>query len=90
MEAAKKRGIKVGYQWYPVVAMRWARGETLGKFVDKNVHNPQALRTLCLTLSDTLARLEAAGWRPERQHPVNGGRLATPPGLAGIAGATLP
>ncbi len=56
-----EQGIRVGFQWYPVVAMRWARGETLGKFVENHVHDPQALRTLCLSLSDLLARLEAAG-----------------------------
>jgi hypothetical protein len=56
-----EQGIRVGSAWYPLVAMRWASGETLGKFTDRNLHDPEALRTLAGTLSALLKRLEDAG-----------------------------
>ena len=55
------QGIQVSGTWYPIVAMRWASGETLGKFTDRNINNPDALRTLAGTLSALLKRLEDAG-----------------------------
>ncbi len=56
-----EQGVRVGSAWFPLVAMRWASGETLGKFTDRNLHNPEALRTLAGTLSSLLKRLEDAG-----------------------------
>lgn len=56
-----EQGVRVGSAWYPFVAMRWASGETLGKFTDRNLHNPEALRTLAGTLTALLKRLEDAG-----------------------------
>ncbi|MBC8143353.1 MAG: hypothetical protein H7Y38_18150, partial [Armatimonadetes bacterium] len=41
-----EQGVRVGSAWYPIVAMRWASGETLGKFTDRNLHDPEALRAL--------------------------------------------
>jgi hypothetical protein len=55
------RGIKVGSEWYPVVAMRWAAGEPLGRWVEKHLHDPESLRRLCGALSGLLERLEAVG-----------------------------
>jgi Mn2+-dependent serine/threonine protein kinase len=76
------RGIAVGGQWYPVVAMRWAQGETLARFVENNLHEPERLRTLAGTLSALLARLEEAGvahgdWQHDNLIVANGGRTAT-------------
>ena len=56
-----ERGIRVGSDWFPIIAMRWAAGETLGKFTDRNLNNPQVLRDLAGTLSALLKRLEDAG-----------------------------
>ena len=53
-----ERGIKIGTTWYPTVAMQWANGETLGKFVERNLKNPTALRDLAGALSDALLKLE--------------------------------
>lgn len=55
-----ENGIRVGSQVYPVVMMRWANGRTLARFVEDHLDNPDALRTLCATLSDLLETLEAA------------------------------
>ncbi len=55
------QGVRVGSEWYPIVAMRWASGETLGKFTDRNLHDPDALRMLAGSLSSLLKRLEDAG-----------------------------
>ncbi|HVK03104.1 MAG TPA: hypothetical protein VM490_06495 [Armatimonadaceae bacterium] len=76
------RGICVAGEWFPVVAMRWAKGETLGRFVERNLHDPEKLRTLCGTLSALLQRLEEAGvahgdWQHDNLIVANGGRTVT-------------
>lgn len=55
------RGIRIGEQWYPVVAMRWAGGEPLGRWVEGHLGQPEDLRRLCGSLSGLLERLEGAG-----------------------------
>ncbi len=62
-------GIRVGGDFYPVLSMRWATGEPLGRFVEKHLHDPTALRALCASLTALLARLE------EKKHFAR--RLAT-------------
>lgn len=57
----RERGIKIGPEWFPVVAMRWAEGETLGRFVERHRADAAALRRLCGTLTVLLRDLEAAG-----------------------------
>jgi hypothetical protein len=37
------RGIRVRGQWYPIVKMEWAHGETLDVWIRKNLHNTAAL-----------------------------------------------
>ncbi len=56
-----EQGVRVGGNWYPALAMRWAEGETLGRFVEDHRHDPDSLRNLSLSLADLLERLEAAG-----------------------------
>lgn len=56
-----ERGIRIGAAWFPVVAMRWAKGETLGRFVDSHQNDPAALRRLAQAVSDLLTDLEWAG-----------------------------
>jgi serine/threonine protein kinase len=55
-----EQGIKVGFAWYPVVVMRWAEGETLGRFVDRHHGDAAALHNLCRALTQLLQDLEAA------------------------------
>jgi hypothetical protein len=55
------RGICVSGEWFPVLAMPWVPGEPLGRFVERNLRDPAALRTLAGVLTDLLLRLEAAG-----------------------------
>lgn len=40
------QGVLVNGSWYPVVKMDWARGETLGEFIEKNYNNKTNLRNL--------------------------------------------
>jgi hypothetical protein len=55
------RGICVGGEWFPVLAMPWVPGEPLGRFVERNLQKPEALRRLAGVLTALLLRLEAAG-----------------------------
>jgi hypothetical protein len=54
-------GIKVEGQAYPVVKMAWAKGETLGEFLEKNYQNPQALLQLTKALMGLASFLEKEG-----------------------------
>lgn len=44
------RGVTVKGQWFPVVKMAWARGETLGTFLESNYKNRQKLKNLQTSL----------------------------------------
>lgn len=77
-----ERGVRVGGVWYPVVAMRWAEGETLGRFVEANHDNPAALAALCAALPALLHDLEAAGiahgdWQHDNLIIADNGRTIT-------------
>ncbi len=39
-------GIRVNGRWYPVLKMDWLEGESLQTYVERNLHNPDALRDL--------------------------------------------
>lgn len=54
-------GIKVDGQDYPVVKMAWAKGETLGEFLEKNYQSSQALLKLTNALMELAAFLEKKG-----------------------------
>ena len=56
-----ERGIRLGGHWYPVVAMKWASGTPLGRWVENNVDKPDSLRRLAESLGRLLGRLEEAG-----------------------------
>ncbi len=56
-----EQGIKVGREWFPVVAMQWASGTTLGRWVEGRRHEPDALHRLCGSLTRLLETLENAG-----------------------------
>ena len=75
-------GVKVFGQWFPCVAMRWAQGETLGRFVEQHAADPASLRRLSATLADLRHRLESAGiahgdWQHDNLLVSEGGRRIT-------------
>ncbi|MDX1933409.1 MAG: hypothetical protein SFU56_12440 [Capsulimonadales bacterium] len=77
-----ERGIKVGRHFYPALAMRWASGEPLGRWIENHRSNPEALRTLCGSLSALLAKLEAEGiahgdWQHDNLLVADEGRRLT-------------
>lgn len=41
-----KQGIKVKGKWYPILKMEWAEGETLVKYLEKRLNNPNEVRVL--------------------------------------------
>lgn len=57
----EEHGIRIGQAWYPTVALRWAEGETLGRFVENNLHNPRALADLAHALTRLIWHLEQVG-----------------------------
>lgn len=52
------QGIKVNGGTFPVVKMAWAKGETLGEFLESNRGKPQALASLSTALEGLAAFLE--------------------------------
>ncbi len=50
-------GIRVRGKWHPVVKMEWVEGETLTTYVQKNLHQPETLRSLALQWRGLIARL---------------------------------
>ena len=56
-----ERGIRLAGRWYPIVAMQWADGTPLGRWVENNLDKPENLRRLAESLGRLLGRLEEAG-----------------------------
>jgi hypothetical protein len=54
-------GIKVDGHQYPLVKMAWAKGKTLGEFLETNYRNTQALLTLSHSLLNLSIFLEKEG-----------------------------
>ena len=54
------KGISVEGNAYPVVKMAWAKGETLGEFIEANRHAPHALTKLSTSIVSLAAFLETA------------------------------
>lgn len=40
------RGIKIKGQWYPFLKMEWVEGETLNRYIEKNLRHPRILMDL--------------------------------------------
>ncbi len=77
-----EQGIRVLGRWYPIVAMRWASGETLGRFVETHAQDASALRALARSLGDLLTQLEAQGiahgdWQHDNLLVSDNGRRVT-------------
>ncbi len=58
------RGISLRGEWYPIVKMEWVEGETLNKFVEARLLEPDAIRRL------------AAQWRGGTTASLRGLRIA--------------
>ncbi|QIW16469.1 hypothetical protein A4G20_09045 [Pasteurellaceae bacterium RH1A] len=54
----QRQGIKVDGNYFPIVKMEWAKGETLGQFVSQNYRNRQALANLSFALKKLAHFLE--------------------------------
>jgi hypothetical protein len=77
-----EKGIKVGTHWFPVLVMRWATGEPLGRWVERHRNDPVKLQTLCGALSELLVTLEAGGiahgdWQHDNLLVADDGRRVT-------------
>lgn len=48
--AYQAKGVMVKGQWYPIVKMSWAHGETLGAFLESNYNDRQAMLNLKASL----------------------------------------
>ncbi|MDZ4834798.1 MAG: hypothetical protein SGJ27_13555 [Candidatus Melainabacteria bacterium] len=53
-----EKGIKVGSNWFPVLKMPWIIGETLERYVARNVANPEAMFSLAKQFFDMIRELE--------------------------------
>src|SRR6267154_5465201 len=53
-----QRGICVHGQWYPIVKMQWAEGDSLDVYVRKNLSNSQALAGLAVKWAQMVQALE--------------------------------
>jgi hypothetical protein len=77
-----EHGIKIGPAWYPALAMRWANGEPLGRWVERHRTDSVALRTLCGSLTGLLTQLEQQGlshgdWQHDNLLVADNGRRVT-------------
>lgn len=72
-------GILVNGTWFPITKMSWVHGETLLRFVERNLNNLPAIRALGNQFQDMTAALESLGVaHGDLQHGnilVAGGRL---------------
>jgi len=57
----QSKGIRIDGGEYPIVKMAWAKGETLGEFLEDNHGSPQALGALAASLVSLSAFLEKEG-----------------------------
>ncbi len=53
------RGIRIDKELFPIVVMQWARGDTLGEFLEANYSNPNALMALIDSFSKLATALES-------------------------------
>ncbi|MCI0341113.1 MAG: WD40 repeat domain-containing protein [Planctomycetales bacterium] len=54
-------GIRVRGEWYPILKMDWAAGDTLNVYVQKNLGRPKAIHKAADRLADLAAALEKQG-----------------------------
>lgn len=54
------QGILVAGQWYPILRMEWIQGETIAKYVEAHLHDPQSLLNLADRWLQMTRRLQQA------------------------------
>jgi len=52
-----KKGIRIRGTWYPILKMEWIDGEPLHVYIERNLYQPQALRSLILQWKEMLGVL---------------------------------
>ena len=55
-----KQGIQIRSNWFPIVKMRWAKGDLLHNYVEKHLNNPASLAELRAKWVTLVRDLEAA------------------------------
>ena len=40
------KGIRIRSQWYPILKMEWVHGDTINRYIQQHLGNPEALRRL--------------------------------------------
>jgi serine/threonine protein kinase len=95
-----KQGIKVKGSWYPILRMEWVEGESLLKYIERNLNKPAVIESLAEQFYRLVSDLRKCGIaHGDLQHGniivVNGGcRLVDydgmfVPGLEGLASNEL-
>ena len=77
-----ERGIRVGGEWFPAIALAWSEGATLGNWTEANLACSERLKTLAATLDTLRLLLEDAGiahgdWQHDNLLISNDGSRAT-------------
>ena len=54
----QENGIRVNSNWYPIVKMDWVNGQTLDRFVERNLHNRNALTAIAEQWRDAAVDLQ--------------------------------
>ncbi len=53
-----EKGIKVGSRWFPILKMPWVVGETLERYLARNMSSPEAIFSLAKQFFDMIRELE--------------------------------
>lgn len=53
-----KEGIRIGADFYPIIKMRWIKGDNLNAYIEKNLNNPARLLSLARKFEELIKVLE--------------------------------
>lgn len=56
-----ERGIKIRGSWFPVLKMEWVEGDTLDRYIEKNLDNPKRLEDLTAKFETMCCDLKSSG-----------------------------
>lgn len=90
-----KQGIRVNSDWFPIIKMEWIEGESLDKYISRNLNNTTTLLTLAASFAEMVQGLHrhniAHGDLQHRNILINKGQLKLVdydglfvPGLGGL------
>ena len=54
-------GIRIGSDWFPILKMEYVEGESLGRYVRKNIDEPEKLKVILSRLDEMMAALKHDG-----------------------------